>query len=66
VGQIVENVKRAEPLLNISLKEPAFVAAIKQVPEDLDDLSLKQLIPKCSKTVQCGKSRTVKVYFFSN
>jgi hypothetical protein len=33
------------------------------VPEDLDELSLKQVIPMCTKTVQCGKSRTFKVYF---
>ena len=54
--QIVENVQRPEPSLNISLKEPAFVLAVKRVPEDLDELLLKQLIPKCTKTVQCGKS----------
>ena len=62
-SQIVDAAKRAKPSLNISLKEPAFLAAIKRVPEDLDEQSLKQLIPKCNKTLQCGKSRTFKVYF---
>ena len=62
-GQIVENVKRTEPSLIISLKEPAFVTAIKRVPEDLAELLQKQLIPRCTKAVQCDKFRIFKVYF---
>jgi hypothetical protein len=61
-SQIIENVKRAEPSLIVSLKEPASVVSIKRVPEDLNELSLKQIIPKGTKTVQCGKSGTFEVY----
>jgi hypothetical protein len=40
----VESVKRSEPLLDVSLKELACVAANKRVSDDLDAYSLKLLI----------------------
>ena len=61
--QIVKNIKRAEPSLNISLKEPAFVVAIKRVPEDLDELSLKQLFTKYTKTLKCASLEHLKATF---
>ena len=62
-NQIADTVKRSDPSLNLSVKEPLFVAILKQVPGDLNDTTLKDLIPKCSKIGQCGKSRAFKVYF---
>ena len=62
---IVEKAKRSDPTLNATLKEPAFVAVTKQVPDELVDSSLKELIPKCIKTAKCDASRTFKVYFKS-
>ena len=64
-GKIIENIKLAEPSIYISLKEPAFFVAIKRVREDLDKLLLKQLIPEFTKTVQCDKTISFKVYFLS-
>ena len=39
---IVEKAKRSDPILNATLKESAFVAVIKQVPDELVDSSLKE------------------------
>ena len=46
---IVEKAKRSDPTLNVTLKESAFVAVVKQAPDELVDSSLKELIPKCIK-----------------
>ena len=61
--KIVEAMKTSSPSLSVSLKESAYIGVVKRVPEDIDHSKLEELIPKCTKVTQCGKSRTYKVYF---
>ena len=61
--KLVETMKTSSPSLNASLKESAYIGVVKRVLEDIDHSKLKELIPKCTKVTQCGKSRTYKVYF---
>ena len=48
-----------------SVRSPSYIGVLKRVPEDLNEQSLHELIPRATKVMQCGSSRAFKVYFES-
>ena len=62
-AKIVEKAKSSKPDLKITVREPLHIAVLRNVPEDINCEGLKNLIPNSTKTEQCGKSRSFKVYF---